>query len=263
VGLLLIALVIPMLGVLSRSVLDPTPTLENYETLLRVPAYTKVLLNTFRIALIVTVACAALGYVVAYQLAHARGFAFRLLLIAVVLPLWTTELVRVFSWTIILARQGPVNRALQAVGVLDQPATLLFNEAGVLIGAVHVMLPFMILPLYSVMRGIDPNLGAAAQSLGATPWRSFVHVYLPLSFPGLVAGALLVFVLSIGFFIVPALLGGPEQTMIANLIENQVRRALNWGFAAALAMELLVATTIILIVYWKAVGLSRIGIIRD
>jgi ABC-type spermidine/putrescine transport system permease subunit I len=259
VAFLLVVLVVPILLVLARSVLDPSPTIENYETLLRVPAYTKVLLNTFRIALIVTVICIVLGYVLAYQLAQTRGLAFRLLLVAVVLPLWTTELVRVFSWTILLARQGPINGALVGVGLLEQPTQLLFNEIGVLVGAVHVMLPFFILPLYSVMRGIDPNLVKAGQSLGANPWRAFRYIYLPLSMPGLIAGALLVFVLSTGFFIVPVLLGGPDQQMIASLIENQVRRSLNWGLAAAMAVELLVATGLILVAYGRLVGLSRLG----
>jgi ABC-type spermidine/putrescine transport system permease subunit I len=190
---------------------------------------------------------------------RARGWVAALMTVALLLPLWTSDLVRAFSWIVLLGRQGPVNDALRALGLIDRPLAMLFGDAAVLVGSIHIMLPFMILPLYSVMRGIDTSLIAAANGLGARPLRAFLHVFLPLSLPGVAAGALLVFILATGFYITPATLGGPGQTMIAQLIESVGRVSLNWGLASALAVLLLVATALLLAVYARLVRLRRGG----
>ena len=254
---MLLAFALPLGQMLLRSVFDPDPTLDNFRALVEVGGYGRVLVNTFRLSAIVTLIALVLGYPVAYLLAHVRGRAAGLLLISVVLPLWTSELVRTFAWMIILGRKGPLNAAMQSLGIIERPLTLLFNEPSVLIGSVHIMLPFMILPLYSVMRSIDRELVRAALGMGATPLAAFRHVYLPLSMPGVVAGCLLVFVLATGFYVTPAALGSTAETMIAQLIDTQGRRRLNWGLASALSVVLLLSTTIILILYNRVFGLAR------
>ncbi len=257
VAFMLIAFALPLGQMLLRSIFDPDLTLKNFRAVIEVSGYTKVLVNTMRISAIVTVITLLLGYPVAYVLAHARGWAAGLLTISVVLPLWTSELVRTFAWMIILGRKGPLNSTMTGLGIIERPLALLFNEPSVLIGSVHIMLPFMILPLYSVMRGIDRELVRAALSMGATPFGAFRHVYLPLSMPGVVAGCLLVFVLATGFYVTPAALGGTAETMIAQLIDTLGRKTLNWALASALSVVLLVSTTVVLILYNRVFGLAR------
>ena len=254
---LILLVVLPLLTILSKSLFDPDFTTTHFEAIAGVPAYSLVLVNTFRIAVMVTIGALLLGYPFAYALVRAKGWVSALMLIALLLPLWTSDLVRAFSWVVLLGRQGPVNDLLRGVGLVDRPATLLFGDGAVLVGSIHIMLPFMILPLYSVMRGIDTNLVTAAKGLGATPLRAFIYVFLPLSLPGVAAGALLVFILALGFYITPATLGGPGQTMIAQLIESVGRSTLNWGLASALAVLLLVTTGILLFIY------SRLHRLRD
>ena len=257
VAFMLIAFALPLGQMLLRSIFDPDLTLKNFRAVIEVSGYTKVLVNTFRISAIVTAIALALGYPVAYVLAHARGWPAALLTISVVLPLWTSELVRTFAWMIVLGRKGPLNATMKGLGVIERPLALLFNEPSVLIGSVHIMLPFMILPLYSVMRGIDRELVRAALSMGATPFAAFRHVYLPLSMPGVVAGCLLVFVLATGFYVTPAALGSTAETMIAQLIDTLGRKTLNWALASALSVVLLVSTTVVLILYNRVFGLAR------
>jgi putative spermidine/putrescine transport system permease protein len=254
---MLAAFAYPLTRMLLRSFFDPDFTLEHYQAMVAVDAYARVLINTFRISVIVTILALVLGYPVAYVLAHAGGVRASILMIGIVLPLWTSELVRTFAWTIILGRSGPINDLLRWLGIIEQPIQLLFNATAVYIGTVHIMLPFIILPMYSVMQSIDPGLVRAAKSVGASPLSAFIHIYFPLSLPGVLAGALLVFILTTGFYITPAILGSPRETMIAMLIETQGRRALNWGFASALSVALLVATLIILYVYNRVFGLDR------
>lgn len=260
VAFMLIAFVYPIARILLRSILDPEPTTEHYREMLANPAYLRVLLNTFQISVVVTLLSLVLGYPVAYVLSKLRGIPASLLIAGIVLPLWTSELVRSFAWTIILGRQGPLNQALQGLGLIERPVGLLFNAPAVYIGATHIMLPFMILPLYSVMRAIDPRLTQAALSMGATPFAAFRNVFLPLSMPGVVSGCLLVFVLATGFFVTPSILGSEQETMIAMLIETEARRSLNWGMASALAVALLASTAVILAVYDRLFGLDRLQV---
>ena len=220
--------------------------------------YLRVILNTFRISLYVTVICLLLGYPVAYLLATVRPRVASLLMIFVVLPFWISLLVRLYAWIVLLQKSGVINALLLRLGLVREPLPLVYNFTGVVIGMVHVLLPFMILPLYSVMKGIDPNLMAAARNLGGTPVQAFRRVFLPLSYPGIGAGMLMVFMLSIGYFITPALLGGLKETFIAQLIEQQVSVLIDWNFAAALAMLLLAVTLLMYYVFNRVLGLDRI-----
>ncbi len=240
--------VVPILGIVLRSLFDPGLTLVHYREVLGSSTFLPVFLNTFRIALIVTVITAVLGYVLAYAMARSRGWMATLMLGAVVLPLWTSDLVRTFAWTIVLGRRGPLNNALIDLGLIDRPLSLLFNDIAVVIGSVHILLPLMVLPLYSAMRAVDHRLVLAALSLGASPWAAFRDVFFPITLPGLVAGGVLTYVLAVGMFVTPAALGGPEQTMVAMLIESQGRRQLDWGTATALSTLLLIAVIVSLLV---------------
>ncbi|MGE0714624.1 MAG: ABC transporter permease [Alphaproteobacteria bacterium] len=222
-------------------------TLEWYGKVFADGLYTTIFLRTAEIALMVTAACLVIGYPVAFLLAtttpawRAIGFAL------VMLPFWTSVLVRTYAWMVILGRNGIINRFLLDYGFIDRPMTMLNTRFAVVLGMVHVMLPFMILPLYSALVRIDPDLPRAARGLGAPPWRIFARVWLPLTLHGIVAGVTLVFVVSLGFYITPALLGGGKVTMIAMVIEQQVREFLAWNFAGALSVVLLAAT---IAVFW-------------
>ena len=204
--------------------------------------YVQVFWNTFEIAAIVTLCCLLLGYPLGFLIATTTPFWATLGFIFVLLPLWTSVLVRTYAWMVLLGRNGVFNRMLMDAGVTTDPLPLLHNFTGVLIGMVHVLLPYMVLTIYGAVRRLDPAVVAAAEGLGASSWRIFWRIYVPLTMNGIFAGSVIVFVLSLGFFITPALLGGGRVMMIAVLIEQQVRETLNWQFAAALSAVLLAAT---------------------
>lgn len=253
--LLLTLFAAPLLRLLALSVAGGS--LVAYERALTNELYLRVIFETFKIAAIVTLLTLALGYPVAYVMATS-GRAWQLVGIAfVLLPFWTSILVRTYAWMVMLGRNGVVNRTLIAWGVIDSPLPLLNNLAGVLIGMVHVLLPYMILPVFNAVKNVDPNLVLAAVGLGAPRWRAFLRITLPLTMNGVAAGVTLVFTLSLGFFITPALLGGGRVVMVANLIEEQVRELLNWAFAGALSAILLALT---LAAFW---GISRIARTRS
>jgi len=259
--LVLLALfVYPLIGIADRSVYRPRSgyTLDFYRQIFRVPVYLQVIGHTFRTAALVTLSCLLLGYPLAYLLATLRPRIARLLLIVVILPFFTSIIVRTYAWMVLLGRNGIVNQYLGWLGLTDAPLPLLYNQGGVLLGMTYVLLPYMVLTLYSVMRGIDPGLVRAAHSLGASRWQAFRRVFLPLSRPGIAGGTLLVFILSLGFFITPALMGGPTDVMIAMLIEREVEFTLNWSFASALAVILLALTLIGFAGYNRVVRLERI-----
>lgn len=216
--------------------------------------YVAALTRTLEISAIVTFLCLVLAYPLAYRLATLPESTANLLMILVLLPFWTSLLVRTASWLVILQREGPLNEALQWLGVIDRPLDLVFNRPGVLIAMTHVLLPFMVLPIYSVMKGIPPNYMRAATSLGAPFFTAFRRVYLPLSLPGVTAGCLLVFILSIGYYITPLLIGGPNDQMVSALIAFLTLQTLNWGLAAALGAVLLVITVALYLVYTRVVG---------
>jgi ABC-type spermidine/putrescine transport system permease subunit I len=259
--LLAVFFVLPLGKVALWSLVDARDgglTLAHYARAVTETIYLRVILNTFRISLYVTAICLLLGYPVAYLLATVRPRVASLLMIFVVLPFWISLLVRLYAWIVLLQKAGVVNSLLLHLGLVREPLPLVYNLTGVVIGMVHVLLPFMILPLYSVMKGIDPNLMAAARNLGGTPVQAFRRVFLPLTYPGIGAGMLMVFMLSIGYFVTPALLGGLKETFIAQLIEQQVSVLIDWHFAAALAVLLLAVTLAIYYVFNRVLGLDRI-----
>lgn len=256
---MLVALfVYPLLGILERSVYKDAWTLAFYRQALGEPVYLRVVGLTFRTAALATLVCLTLGYPLAYVLASASPRVARLLLIIVILPFFTSLIVRTYAWMVLLGRNGIVNDYLMTLGLTDRPLKLLYNQGGVLIGMTYILLPFMVLTAFSVMRGIDPGLIRAAHSLGASRWQAFRRVFFPLSLPGVAGGTLIVFILSLGFFITPRLMGGPSDVMIAMLVEHEVEFTLNWSFASALAVILLAITLIGFAVYQRFMRLDRV-----
>lgn len=208
-----------------------------------------ILMRTFWIAALVTFACVCIGFPYAIIAASLDGWKRDLMLGAVLLPLWTSLLVRTAAWFILLQEQGLINDLLRAIGLIDAPLALIFNRTGVIIAMTHVLLPFMVLPIYSVLITIPKNLMPAAASLGAHPLRAFLRVMLPLSLRGVASGALLVFISAIGYYITPALIGGPGDQMISSIIAFYATGSANWGMAGALGVVLLVATLLLYSVY--------------
>lgn len=234
--------VYPLARILLLSVYGPKLTFDHLLRMVTVPVYSQVLMRSFRIAALVTALSLALGYPVAYLLSRLKPRQVALLMPVILVPFTISVLVRSYAWMAMLGRQGLLNTLLGRLGLIHEPLSILYSEAGVLLGMVHILLPVFILPAYSVMIRIDPDLLKAASIMGATPTRGFLEVFLPLSLPGIIGGGLLVFIQALGFFVTPALLGGPQDTMIAMLIELQISQLLNWGLAAALSSVLLIAT---------------------
>jgi putative spermidine/putrescine transport system permease protein len=249
--------VVPIGYVLLLSVTDPTVSLDHYRRLFAVPLYASVMTNTFKTALIVTLACVLLGYPLAYVMARRNDLVAILLLIAVGLSFWTGFVVRSYAWLVILGNKGPVAAAYAMAG-WGRPPQLLFTSFASILGMTHILLPFMVLALYGVMRRIDPAYLRAAEGLGARPFGAFRHVFLPLSLPGVVNGALLVFTMCLGFYITPILLGTPKDMMISQLINQQIEDLLAWGFASAIAVVLLACTLVLLLLYNRFAGLDRL-----
>ena len=232
---------------------------EHYDHFFRAPIYSMVLIRTIKIAVYVTILCFLIGYPVAYFLANLKSQRIcNLLMICILLPFFTSILVRSYAWIVLFQTKGLINSFLLSIGLIDKPLALLYNEFAVLVGMTHIMLPFMVLPVFSVLKNIDPNLLRAARNLGANAIRAFALITFPLSLPGVGAGVMFTFILSLGFFITPALLGGPKTLLISTLIEQQINRLINWDFAGAISVILLVATIILVIVFDKIVGLDKI-----
>ena len=224
-------------------------TLEHYEGLLEAPVYLRVLGNTMRIALIATIANVIIGYPLAHWM-RGLGSRGRMIAIAlVVLPFWVSILVRTYAWIVVLGNGGIVNRALQWSGLTDAPISFLYNELGVTIGMANVLLPFLVLPLFAAMLRIDDRLLQAAASLGAPPRTIFWKVYFPLTLPALAAGALLVFILCLGFYVTPAILGGGRVPMISNLLDTLINQIPRWEQASAISTILLIVTLLIFAAY--------------
>jgi putative spermidine/putrescine transport system permease protein len=221
-----------------------------------------VLLRTFAVSLSVTVLCVLTGYPLAALMARSKGWVANTLLILVLLPFWTSLLVRTSAWVVLLQSRGVVNSGLIWLGLVDaaQPLDLIYNRIGVLIAMTHILLPFMVLPIYSVMKSIPPVYLRAASSLGAPPLSTFWRVYLPMSMPGVSAGGLLVFILALGYYITPALVGGPRDQMVSYFIAYYANQVTNWGMAAALSAILLVAVLILYAIYNRLIGIDRLRI---
>src|SRR5436190_10244016 len=250
--------VYPLVKMAGWSFFDHGYTLKFWRELAREPAYFKALSNTLEISVLVTVITLLLIYPLAYLMTTTTPRSRRVLTVLLLIPFWTSVLVRTFAWLVILGRNGLVNRALVDLGLIDAPAKLLFNMVGVQIGMVQVLLPFMVFPLYGVMSRIDLNVLRVARSLGAVPRKAFLHVFLPLSLPGVAAGSILVFLLAIGFYVTPALLGGPGQITLATMIDMMITTFLNFGFAATLGLLLLAVVAGIFAGVSALLGLNRI-----
>ncbi|WP_115089169.1 ABC transporter permease subunit [Pandoraea pulmonicola] len=234
-------------------------TLAEYQRLFASSVYVEVLLITLKVSLYTTFFAVLTGYPIAYRLSTLTGARKQRLLFWVLLSFWTSFLVRTFAWVVLLGRNGVVNRTLMDLGLIDAPLSLLYSFPAVVLGMVHALMPLAVLTMLSVMENIDRRLPSAASTLGARPGTVFWRVYFPLSLPGVAAGALMVFVTSIGFFITPTLLGGRHETMITQLIIDQVMQALNWGFAGAISVLLLAVVLVVFFIYDRMVGLSTMA----
>lgn len=220
--------------------------------------YLDIFARTFWMGLVITVICLLLAYPLAYLLANLPARQSNLLMILVLLPFWTSILVRVAAWIVLLQSGGLINGALLKMGLIDEPLQLVFNRTGVYIAMVHILLPFMILPIYSVMKNISPSYMRAAVSLGCHPFASFWRVYFPQTLAGVGAGSLLVFIIAIGYYITPALLGSPNDQMVSYFVAFYTNTTINWGMATALGGLLLLATMLLYIIYSWLVGASRL-----
>jgi len=221
-------------------------------------AYLTALGTTNWIALIVTVTVLLIGYPIAYYLTTATGIGVRIVVLSIVLPYFTSIIVRTFSWMVLLGEHGLVNDVLLATGLIGQPLPLMYNRLGVLIGMSYVLLPYMVLTLYAAMRAIEPSLMRAAASLGASGFYAFWRVYFPLSLHGVLSGALIVYILSIGFFITPALMGGQHDIMIAMLIDRALEIAVDWPSAALMSLTLLLVTLALYALYYRVTDIRRL-----
>jgi putative spermidine/putrescine transport system permease protein len=251
----------PVARLLGLSLFDGSGhfTLLQYSRLFGTPVYLSVLWTTLQIAFWTTIVSLIAGYPVAYAIARADGQSRARLMLWVLLPFWTSFLVRTFAWIVLLGRTGVVNDTLLGLGLTQAPLDLIYNMAGVLVGMVHALMPLAILTLVPVMEKINRDLERAASIMGARGGATFWRIYFPLSFPGVAAAGLLVFISALGFFITPALLGSPKQTMIGQLIIQQIQEMMNWSFAGAISALLIVATLIIFLLYDRLVGMSTLA----
>lgn len=247
----------PMLDMVARSFGYPDhfATLEQYQRMFSKTLYLRILWNTFEISIVVTLLTLILSYPVAYLIATGSRSTSMLLTVCTLVPFFTSLLVRTYGWMVVLSPEGLLNQALAMAGLPGMQ--LLYNRSGVLIGMTYTLLPYMILTLSSVFRGIDPTLMRAAGLFGASNLRAFLHVFLPLSMPGVLGGSLLVFLLSVGYFITPALIGGGKDQMIAMVVYEQIDKSLNWEFAAALSTLLFASTLLVFFGYARLFGLGK------
>lgn len=253
--LLVMLFAVPVLEVFRTSIFDPVFTTEHFKRFFDTAIYPTVLLRTVRVAAVVTLFCFLVGYPAAYFLAHCRPRTQIYLIFLILIPFWVSLLIRTYSWIAVLGRQGVLNTMLLQMGLIQEPLLMLYTTGAVYLAMVQILVPIMILTCFAVMVEIDTNLVRAARVLGATPWRAFTSVYFPMSLGGASTGAIIIFILSMGFFVTPALLGGRRDLMAGNLIENQVNQMVNWGFASALAVILLVTTVVLVALFRGVLGI--------
>ncbi|MBX2882214.1 MAG: ABC transporter permease [Granulosicoccus sp.] len=223
-------------------------TLEHYQKMIKYKSYLRVFITTFQVSILTTMICIVLGYPLAYFLACLPPRWAGIFMLTVLLPFWTSLLVRTYAWLVLLQKKGILNDFAISAGIWETPVKLVHNMTGTLIGMAHIMLPFLVLPLYSSMRKIERDMMQAASNLGATPVQAFWQVYFPLSRAGMVAGSLIVFVLCLGFYVTPAVLGGGRVVMVATQITSILENQYNWGAASALGVVLLVVTLLVLFI---------------
>ncbi len=250
--------VVPVLALLLRSVTEPEPGLQNYIALFGDGTYARVFFNTFLVASVVTIVTILVAFPVAWLLAIMPPALGSIVFGIIILSMWTNLLTRTYAWMVLLQNTGVINRTLIGLGVIDAPLPLINNLTGVTIGMVYIMLPFMILPLVGTLRAIDPMTLRAAALCGAGPFAAFCRILLPLSLPGIAAGGLMVFVMSLGYFVTPALLGGTSNMMLAEMIAQMVQSLLNWGLGSAAAFILLAVTMALYAVQLRLVGPRRL-----
>lgn len=248
----------PIARLAVMSVGGADPGLAAYAGLARNDLFLSIALRTFRISVAVTLICLVAGFPVAYLLTRVGPRMAAVLMIAILLPFWTSILVRTYAWMVLLQGSGLLNKALVGTGIITTPLRLMYNEIGVTIGMVQILLPFAILPIYASLQNIDPRLSLAAQVLGASAWKRFWNVTLPLSLPGVAAAAILVFVQGLGYFVTPALLGGSRVITLAMFIESQVTETLAWQSASAIAIVLLIVCVTIVAGFERVLGLERV-----
>lgn len=254
--LLTAGFIYPVLRLVEISVSEAAP-FEPYQRAFESPLYVQVLLRTFRIATVVTIACFAIGYPTAYAIARMRGRLAKFGIACLFIPLWTSVLVRSYAWIVLLGRNGIINNLLLDMGVISAPLKMLYTEGAVILAMTHVLMPFMVLPIHSALRSIPNAYEQAARNLGAGRMIAFWRVTFPLSLPGVFAGCVICFILAIGFYITPALVGGPGALMMATLIGQQTIVLLDWPFAAALSVILLAATLLLVTVFRRALSFSK------
>ena len=256
-GFLLVFFLLPLGQVIWYSLMDPGFTMMHYADVLTDGFFWRVMGQTFQTAFFVTALSLLLAYPLTYCILRRGGWFAGTVLLVVALSFWTSFLVRTFAWIVILGNAGPFRAALDALG-WSPPPQLLFTRFASTLALVHILTPFMVLALYSVMRKIDLNLLRAAHGLGATPWEGFRHVFLPLSAPGVVNGCTMVFIMCLGFYVAPVLLGSPREQMIAGVIGSQIEELLDFGAASATSVVLLIVTLTLYALYNRFVGLDRL-----
>jgi mannopine transport system permease protein len=232
-------------------------TFDHYRRIFSEPLHLGVLLSTIEVALVVTIVSLVVGFPVAYLMARLRKGLAVVVAACVFIPLWTSVLIRSYAWVVLLQRNGIVNQLLLEIGITDGPLKLIYTQGAVILAMTHVLMPFMILPIYSALRALPPDYIRAARNLGAGPVRAFVAVTLPLSLPGVFAGSVMCFVLALGFYITPALVGGPGSMLMATLIGQQTTVLLDWPFAAALSTVLLAVTLLFVLLFRRTLSLSK------
>ncbi|EHK53870.1 ABC transporter permease [Allomesorhizobium alhagi] len=250
---------VPVVALLLRSVTEPEPGLQNYAALFGDGTYARVFFNTFLVASVVTAVTVVVAFPVAWMLAIMPPVLGSIVFGVIILSMWTNLLTRTYAWMVLLQRTGVINRTLIGLGVVDEPLPLINNLTGVTIGMVYIMLPFMILPLVGTLRAIDPMTLRAAALCGASPIAAFRRILLPLSLPGIAAGGLMVFVMSLGYFVTPALLGGTSNMMLAEMIAQMIQSLLNWGLGSAAAFILLAVTMALYALQLRLVGAKRLA----
>jgi putrescine transport system permease protein len=241
----------PLFEVGDDGALEITATTANFAFLIEDPFYASAYVRALRTALVATLVALLLGYPMAYAIARARQPWRNTLLMLVILPFWTSFLIRVYAWKVLLQGNGPLNAVLLALGVIDEPLAILYTDFAIYLGIVYSYLPFMVLPLYAALERLDPALDEAAADLGAPPWRVFLTVTLPLSLPGVIAGCGLVFIPAVGEFVIPELLGGPDAAMIGRVLWNEFFANRDWPVASAVAVVMLLALVLPIVFFQR------------
>lgn len=245
-AVLVVVYLLPLAHVMWISLSEPAVGLQNYREVFASPAVLMILARTLRICLFTTLLAVLIGYLIAYALVHVGPRQRLAMMFGVLLPFWISVLIRAFAWVYALGDTGPVNSALMALGVIDEPIAMVRSEVGVVIGMVHYMVPYAVLPMFANLQGIDPVFVRAAKGLGASGWTTFLRVYLPMSLPGIAGAGILVFIFSLGFFVTPVILGGGRTVMVSEYINMEMLTLTNWGLATALAAILLISVLSIL-----------------